>query len=115
MIIITSYVTLNDDKNIWKFIQRLHGLTAFQVNRYDQRQGRSVWYNYWDRYIRDEQDYWRRFNYIHDNPVKHGYVEKAYDWRFSSFHQNLSLFGENWMDEILKDYPVWNDGIEAGE
>jgi len=105
----------NDDKNITKFIQRLHGLTAFQLNRYDQKQGRSVWYNYWDRYIRDDLDYWRRFKYIHYNPVKHGYVDHPEDWQYSSFHQNLSLLSENWMEETLNNNPLRDNEIEAGE
>jgi len=32
-------------------------------------------------------DYQRHFDYIHFNPVKHGYVSAANDWDFSSFHR----------------------------
>jgi putative transposase len=30
-------------------------------------------------------------DYIHFNPVKHGYVERAQDWPFSSFHRGVRL------------------------
>ena len=39
---------------------------------------------YWDRYIRDEKHYTQAVNYIHNNPVKAGLVEKACDWIWSS-------------------------------
>ena len=30
------------------FIKRLHGVTSYKSNKYDQKQGRKVWYSYWD-------------------------------------------------------------------
>jgi len=30
-------------------------------------------------------------DYIHFNPVKHGLVERAKDWEFSSFHKYVKL------------------------
>ena len=36
--------------------------------------------------IRDEVDLQRHVDYIHINPVKHGYVKRVSDWLLSSFH-----------------------------
>ena len=48
----------------------------------------KIWQDrYWDHLIRDEHDLVQHVNYIHYNPVKHGYVDKVCDWPFSSFHQ----------------------------
>jgi putative transposase len=41
---------------------------------------------FWDHVIRDADDYDRHFHYIHYNPVKHGYVQRAGDYPHSSFH-----------------------------
>ena len=41
---------------------------------------------YWEHKIRDDDDYRRHVDYIHFNPVKHGYVKKAVDYPWSSFH-----------------------------
>ena len=41
----------------------------------------------WEHALRDEEDYARHFDYIHYNPVKHGYVESVQDWPYSSFHR----------------------------
>ena len=48
---------------------------------------RGIWQRrYWEHLIRDEEDLQRRIDYIHFNPVKHGYVSKASDWPHSSIH-----------------------------
>ncbi|MCL4540054.1 MAG: transposase [Bacteroidetes bacterium] len=47
--------------------------------------GKSVWHReYWDRYMRDETHFYRTIEYIHQNPVKAGLVEKPEDWHWSS-------------------------------
>jgi putative transposase len=38
---------------------------------------------FWDHIIRDERDLSMHFDYIHWNPIKHGYVERPEDWSFS--------------------------------
>ncbi len=65
-----------------------------------QRKGeRGIWQRrFWEHVIRDEQDYQRHFDYIHFNPVKHGYVEHARDWPYSSFHRWVEhgLYPRDW-------------------
>lgn len=39
-----------------------------------------------DHILRDEDDLRRHLDYIHFNPVKHGYVSAARDYPWSSFH-----------------------------
>jgi putative transposase len=48
---------------------------------------RGIWQRrYWEHRIRDNNDLARHVDYIHFNPVKHGYVTRAADWRYSSIH-----------------------------
>jgi putative transposase len=56
--------------------------------------------------VRDEKDFWTKFNYIHYNPVKHGYAEKPEDWKFSSFNDILEKNGVEWVDDCWARYPV---------
>lgn len=42
---------------------------------------------YWEHLLHDEEDWRRHIEYIHYNPVKHGYVQAPKDWPFSSFHR----------------------------
>jgi REP-associated tyrosine transposase len=45
-----------------------------------------LWYKrYYDRNIRSYTDFLEKLGYIHRNPVKRGLVEKAEDWKWSSF------------------------------
>jgi putative transposase len=52
---------------------------------------RGIWQRrYWEHVIRDDLDMQRHLDYIHYNPVKHGYANSAIDWPFSSFHRYLA-------------------------
>jgi putative transposase len=65
------------------------------------------WQNrFWAHLITDEKDYENHMNYIHYNPVKHGLVERAADWPWTSLHR-LTEEGK---------YPAhWGEGVEIPE
>jgi putative transposase len=49
---------------------------------------RGIWQRrYWEHLIRDDTDFARHVDYIHINPVKHGWVKQVADWPHSSFHR----------------------------
>ncbi len=76
-------------------LQHHEALTATQRKRGE----RGIWQRrYWEHLIRDEQDYQRHFDYIHFNPLKHGYVQRVVDWPYSSFHRAVAmgLYSRNW-------------------
>ncbi|MBL8470685.1 MAG: transposase [Rhodocyclaceae bacterium] len=57
-----------------------------QVRR--ARSERGIWQRrFWEHTIRDDADYAAHVDYVHFNPVKHGLVERAVDWPYSSFHR----------------------------
>jgi len=51
-----------------------------------QRNESGFWQRrFWEHLIRDETDFRRHMDYIHWNPMKHGYVKRVADWqRFSA-------------------------------
>lgn len=56
-------------------LKHLHGATSRQWNIEDNLTGkRRVWYKFADTYIRNNEHLRIAFNYVHYNPVKHGYV-----------------------------------------
>lgn len=60
---------------------------------------RGIWQRrYWEHVIRDEVDLARHLDYIHYNPVKHGWVTRAADWPHSSFHRYVAagMLSPNW-------------------
>jgi putative transposase len=52
-----------------------------------------------------------RFNYIHYNPVKHGYVQNPEDWEFSSYRFYLREGGDGWLAKCWAEFSVL-DSIE---
>ncbi|HUP92741.1 MAG TPA: transposase [Solimonas sp.] len=53
-----------------------------------QRGERGIWQRrFWEHSIRDERDLAAHIDYIHFNPVKHGYADCAADWPLSSFNR----------------------------
>ncbi|MDR7295925.1 putative transposase [Pelomonas aquatica] len=49
---------------------------------------RGLWQRrYWEHLIRDDVDFERHGDYIHFNPVKQGWAERAADWPHSSIHR----------------------------
>jgi putative transposase len=67
---------------------------------------KGIWQRrYWEHVIRDDADLERHADYIHFNPVKHGYVSRVSDWPHSSFHRYVQrgLLPADWggdMQEI---------------
>ncbi len=87
-------------------IKGLHGATSREWNLADGQTGqRRVWYKFSDRVIRDEAHYYRVLNYIHINPVKHGYVQDPYEWPWLSLGNYLEAKGRDWLRATWKAYP----------
>jgi REP-associated tyrosine transposase len=48
----------------------------------------TIWQRrFWEHVIRDDTDFRNHIEYIHYNPVKHGYVTQPADWPYSAFHR----------------------------
>ena len=61
---------------------------------------------FWEHTIRDELDMEQHINYVHINPVKHGYVTRAVDWPHSSIHRYIKA---GWLT------PDWGVNITDSE
>jgi putative transposase len=68
-----------------------------------QQGERGIWQRrFWEHTLRDENDFTRHVDYIHFNPVKHGYVGRVRDWPYSSFHRfvRLGILPEDWAGDV---------------
>ena len=67
---------------------------------------RGVWQRrFWEHAIRDEADYAAHVDYIHYNPVKHGYAQRVDAWPHSSFHRFVAegVYPQDWaVDEMTR-------------
>jgi putative transposase len=72
---------------------------------------RGIWQRrYWEHRIRDEADFNRHVDYIHNNPRKHGHVSRVADWPWSSFHRYVreGILPTDWAGDDAEE-------IRAGE
>src|SRR5690606_22525515 len=83
-----------DNATRWRHIKsnfsRMLPKGEYRSHRRTQKQERGIWQRrYWEHLIRDEVDLQRHVDYIHFNPVKHGHVPRAVDWKYSSIHRAI--------------------------
>lgn len=66
----------------------------------------AIWQRrFWEHVIEDEKDLENHIHYIHFNAVKHGYVKRVSDWRWSSFHRYVDMgYYDNDWGGINEDY-----------
>jgi putative transposase len=68
-----------------------------------RRRETGIWQRrFWEHAIRDDADFERHVDYIHFNPVKHGYVTRVCDWPYSSFHRYVrnALLPADWGGDL---------------
>ena len=60
--------------------------------------------------ITSEQDFRNHMDYVHYDPVKHGWVNAVKDWPYSTFHRSVKegVYPEDWGGKGVVD-------IRAGE
>jgi putative transposase len=69
------------------------GVNRNEKGEYDLWQRR-----YWEHTIRDEADLRRHVDYVHFNPVKHGWVKYVHQWPHSTFHRYVQsgIYPRDW-------------------
>jgi REP-associated tyrosine transposase len=103
-------ITTERIKELLHELGLFHGRSSFIWNGEDECRGRQVWYNSFERPIKSERHFWATLNYVHHNPVHHGYVEHWQDWPWSSAAAFLEEVGRDKAKEIWKQYPVLDYG-----
>jgi REP-associated tyrosine transposase len=76
------------------------GTVSVSRSRQKRREG-AIWQRrFWEHLIRDDGDLEHHVDYIHYNPVKHGYVARVADWPYSTFHRFVrqGMYPLDWAD-----------------
>jgi len=70
-----------------RLLQTLHSEASQSSSRRDKGE-RGIWQRrFWERTVRDEQEYQALCDYIHYNPVRHGLASCPHAWPYSSFQR----------------------------
>ena len=96
---------IDDASNLPKFMGELNGASAREINKADHVIDRKIWWNYYDHIIRDETDFFKHLNYIHQNPIKHG-LTKDFSYGFSSYDEWVKKKGREYLDHAYESYPI---------
>ncbi len=92
----------HDFSTRWMVIKRKFstGLSVSPTNQSKRsKREKGIWQRrFWEHCIRDEADWRQHMDYIHYNPVKHGYCESPADWPHSSFNRSLhqGFYSPDW-------------------
>jgi putative transposase len=97
-------------KELREKLGQFNGRSSFKWNGEDDRRGRKVWYNCFERPMKSERHFWATLNYVHHNPVHHGYVKKWTDWPWSSARRYLEEVGLERAKETWLKYPILDYG-----
>ena len=65
-------------------LRRVHSKTAVWLNKQERTPGRKVWFRYRDTCLTYQKSYMARLHYTHHNPVRHGVVANAEQYRWCS-------------------------------
>jgi len=93
-------------KKLGLVMQNIHGNVSYYFNGLDDTRRRRIWQSYWDHCIRDQKDFYKHLNYIHQNCIKHGYCQKMEEYPFSSFHYWTAKKGRDWVYDCFESYPI---------
>ena len=89
---------------------RLHGRTSHAWNGEVGSRGRQVFHRATERYMRSDRHFFATVNYVHHNPVHHGYVRLWTDWPWSTAAEYLAEIGRAEAERIWKEYPLGDYG-----
>jgi putative transposase len=72
--------------------KEFHSQTARELNRLDEAEGRTVWFQFRDTRLTYQHAYLARLNYVHQNAVKHGLVPVAnqYPWCSAAWFERVA-------------------------
>jgi putative transposase len=103
------YHALVETPNVLRLIYelgRLHGRTSHAWNGEENMRGRKVFHRATERFMRSERHFFATLNYVHHNPVHHGYAECWTEWQWSSAPEYIEQMGRGEATRIWKEYPL---------
>ncbi|MFH1701422.1 MAG: transposase [Candidatus Zixiibacteriota bacterium] len=85
------------EANISKIMQSIKMSFGEMYRRRMSLSSGQVWQRrFWDHIIRNQEDFNRHLDYIHYNPVKHGYIDAPLTWEYSSIQKYKSYYPPDW-------------------
>ena len=105
-----ALVEAPDIPGLLRELGKFHGRTSQAWNGEENSRGRKVFFRAVERAMRSDRHFWAALNYVHHNPVHHGYVARWTDWPWSSAPEYLAQTDADEAKRIWHDYPLGDYG-----
>ncbi len=105
-----ALIEVPDVLAVLRDIGQFHGRSSYAWNGEEKVRGRKVFFRAVERAMRSERHYWATLNYVHHNPVHHGYTKRWTDWPWSGAVEYLAQTDPKEAKRIWRDYPIRNYG-----
>ena len=89
---------------------RLHGRTSHRWNGEESKRGRHVWHGAAETAIKSDAHFWATLNYVLNNAVRHGYVDRWQDWPYCNAASYLDEVGREEAERRWNTYPLLDYG-----
>jgi putative transposase len=97
----------DDFSTRWRLIKTIFArsvpVTERRSDARRRQRERGIWQRrLWEHGIRDDADFAAHVDYVHFNPVRHGYVAHVAEWRYSTFKACVrrGLYPEDWLGPL---------------
>lgn len=107
-----TLVEAADILSLLRELGRLHGRSSFAWNGEEKRRGRQVFHGATERFMWSERHFLATINYVHNNPVHHGYTRLWTEWRWSSAAEYLERTGRVEAERVWREYPILGYGAK---
>ena len=107
------YHALVESPNILNLLHelgRFHGRTSHAWNGEESTRGRQGFHRVTERFMRSERHFFATINYVHNNPVHHGYVRLWTEGPWTSAVEYVEGVGRAEAERVWKEYPIRNYG-----
>ena len=77
---------LEEERSLSQVMDAIGGFTSKEINKHRGWSGRFWQEAYHDRMVRDDEEFENQLNYVRENPLRAGFVEKAEDWPYTEVY-----------------------------
>jgi putative transposase len=103
-------IRVADEGYVKKKLGQLHGRSSHEWNIEENLAGRKCFHSCLLKPVKSLSHRWATLNYIHHNPVKHGYTQSWQEWPYSSANTYLKSVGINYARGMWTEFPILEMG-----
>jgi len=106
-----ALVGTNDIVKVRAALGKLHGRCSRMWNLQDALVGRKIFHGTAETRLKSDRHFCASMNYVHHNPVRHGYAKRWQDWPWSTAKNYLDSVGEIEAQRHWREYPIDRYGV----